>query len=163
MVSLSCNPPLSKSTYSRVSVLCSCTALLILVWITYEWTSFLHSPFLLWPFLMFLSPLGNVCFPTACAWTVSLLTKSCAHLCLYVDTDKHKFSCVYSKSSAWIWLYIVYWWSKHTHTVKSFNESVLLRQEESDMWSALNRTGECKLWDKIHTETLEQLSLSKTH
>lgn len=47
------------------------------------------------------------------------------------------------------------------HT-QSFEESVLLRQEEPDVCvSALNKTEACILWDKIHT--LEQLSLIKTH
>lgn len=49
------------------------------------------------------------------------------------------------------------------HT-QSFEESVLLRQEEPDVCvSALNKTEACILWDKIHTDTLEQLSLIKTH
>lgn len=49
------------------------------------------------------------------------------------------------------------------HT-QSFEESLLLRQEEPDVCvSALNKTEACILWDKIHTDTLEQLSLIRTH
>lgn len=53
--------------------------LLILVCITKKQTTSLHCPVLLWPFL---PPQGNVCFPAAWAWTVSLLTECCDHLCV---------------------------------------------------------------------------------